>query len=151
MSESPEEVQVPPLELTVTLNGEPATVKMVYGIEMDIRRLLPDPSTAMQLALTDQFTQDYIVRRLLTPNKKMLKEVSELIPEDEIELSTEDVERMIEWTVEHLLYFFAKRTNSIAQLGARFNKSLPNLSKTGSPSSASETPSVGLSESSKEG
>jgi hypothetical protein len=137
----------PALDITVKLNGEDKTIKMVYGMEMDIRRLLPNPTDAMQLALMDQFTQDYLVRRVLTDSKKMISNVDALIPAEDVDISTEDVERIIQWVLDHLLYFFAKRTAGMAQLGVRFKQQLPSLFKNGSESSPSETPSAGPSES----
>jgi hypothetical protein len=146
-----EPVEKPALTLEILFNGEPKTLRMVYGIEMDIRRLLPDPATAMQLMLMDQFTQDYVVRRLLTDTKKMVTKVEELIPAEEVDVSTEDVENILNWVLEHLLYFFAKRTTVMSGLGVRFNQQVPlTLFKNGSQDSTSPTPSVGPSESSKD-
>lgn len=139
-------LQKPPLEIVV---GD-KTIKMTYGLEMDIRRQFPDPATTLQLAMGDPYTQDYIVRRLLTDTKKMVMEEKELIDFDEIDISTEDVERLLMWAVEHALYFFAKRTEGVANLGERFQLVLPKASNSGSEALASTTPSAGPSALSKD-
>jgi hypothetical protein len=141
----PTELEKPDLEITVKLNGTDKTIKMVYGLEMDLRRLLPDPTTAMQLVMMDQFTQDYIVRRCLTDNKKMITDVTELVAEDTIDINSEDVERLMLWALEHTLYFFVKRTSAVGALGVRCQASLPILFKSGSEPSPSTTPSAGPS------
>lgn len=128
--------------LTINVGGR--TIKMTYGLEMDLRRLLPDPVTAMQMVLNDPFTQDYVIRRCLTPKNKMLKQ--EELTEEEVDLDLEDTERLILWAVEHVLHFFAKRAAAMAELGSKFQTGLPNRSTPGSPNSPSTTPSAGPTE-----
>ncbi len=125
---------------------------MTYGLEMDIRRMLPDPQIAMELLLADPVTQDYILRRCLTDKNKMITDFADLIPEDQFEdLNYEIREAILMWAGSHALYFFAKRTLGVANLGARLEMLLPFLlpqpSPTGSDDSPSETPSAGPSES----
>lgn len=138
---SNEVMERPPLKLVLE---DSRVIKMTYGHEMDLRRLLPDPTTAMQLVMNDPFTQDYVVRRCLSPVKKMfedLKEVPEV--EDDDQPSTDDVERILLWAVSHVLYFFMKRATAMGELAAQYQMTPLNPSKTGSESSASTTPSVG--------
>lgn len=131
----PEELGRPPL-------------KMTYGLEMDIRRLLPDPQTSMQLLLSDPYTQDYVLRRCLTPKKAMLLDpANELIPAEEVDLDSETIDKLLMWAMEHALYFFAKRASSLASLGTQFQHLLPNhplaQSSNGSTDSPSTPPSAG--------
>lgn len=133
----------PPLTVTV---GE-VTYKMTYGLEMDLRRMLPDPATALTTLQADPFTQDYVVRRILTPAKHMIVDLAELIPAEEVELTSDEVEELLGWAAEHALYFFVKRTSALAKLGVRYQEALPQLSPNGSEDSASTTPSAGPSES----
>lgn len=143
---SEETLVAPPL--TITVGG--TEIKMTYGLEMDIRRMLPDPATALDLAMSDPFTQDYILRRCLTPKKSMITNVEDLIPEDDVDITSEEMEQLLNWALEHSLYFFARRTKALGSLGVRYGKVLQNLSKDGSEASASTTQSAGDSESSKE-
>jgi hypothetical protein len=127
-------------------------IKMTYGLEMDIRRMLPDPKTAMELLLGDPITQDYILRRCLTEKNKMITNFDDLIAEDEFEdLSSETRDDILMWAGEHALYFFAKRTMGVANLGVRLEELLPALLpeqlQSGLKDLASTTPSAGPSES----
>lgn len=129
--------------LAITLStGE--RIKMTYGLEMDLRRMLPDPAIAIQLALNDPFTQDYVVRRCLTKINKMIEDPkTELIAEVNEDLTVDDTEKMVMWAVEHVLYFFAKRAAAMTEMGNRFQVVLPSQSPLGSTNSPSTTPSVG--------
>lgn len=118
-------------------------IKMTYGLEMDIRRMLPDPLTALQLIRDDPYTQDYIVRRVLTPLKRIVTDPAELVDMEQVDIDSEDVERILTWATEHALYFFVKRTLELAKLGVQYNQALPKPSSDGSEDSASTTPSAG--------
>lgn len=145
------EVTKPPLSITVAREAGPFDIKMSYGLEMDLRRVLPDPSTAMQLIMVDPDTQDYVVRRCLTPSKKLVRDENELISPDEVDLDTNESDKILLWALEHQLYFFAKRAKEIMTLAARQQTKAPSLHTTdGSEVSPSKTPSAGPSESSKE-
>ena len=132
----------PPLTITV---GE-REIKMTYGLEMDIRRMLPDPVSALKLVQSDFFTQDYIVRRVMTDVKKTIFDPNELISMDDLEIESEDVERVLGWATEHALYFFMKRALEMSKLGVQYQQALPTPSTAGSETSPSTTPSAGPSE-----
>jgi hypothetical protein len=141
----------PPLTHTVERESGPYDIKMTYGLEMDLRRLLPDPGTAMQLAMTDVFTQDYLVRRCLTKSAKMIRNDEDLIPVEDVDISTDDADALIMWVLEHQLYFFTKRARGVSELAARQKAELQQSRSTiGSEPSPSTTPSAGPSDVSKE-
>jgi hypothetical protein len=144
-----EQISLPPRPpLTIEVGGE--SYKMSYGLEMDLRRLLPDPNSTVELIMADPFTQDYVLRRVLTKVNKIIMNPEDLIPYEEVELSPDEVDDVLKWAAAHAIYFFAKRTASLAQLGVEMSSALPKPSKDGSENSASTTPSAGPSESSKE-
>ena len=130
-------------ELTIEVGDR--RIKMTYGLEMDIRRMLPDPLTALTLVRDDVYTQDYIVRRVLTEKNKIIVDPAELVDMESVDATAEDVEAILTWAVEHALYFFVKRTLEMAKLGVRYNQALPKPSSDGSETSASTTPSAGPS------
>lgn len=129
----------PPLKLTLSTNK---TIKMTYGLEMDLRRLLPEPATAMNLVLTDPFTQDYVIRRCLADVKKMVEDLKEL-PEVEDELEPDDTDKILMWAVGHVLYFFMKRALRMRDLSAQYPTTLLAPSTNGSPNLPSTTSSAG--------
>jgi hypothetical protein len=133
----------PDLRLQVTDDYQ---VKMSYGLLMDLQRLLSTPEAAMTLVLTDPYTQDYVVRRVMTPSKATIMKMEDLVEADSFDLEPEQVERILTWVVQHILHFFAQRAAMLAKTGERFKTALPSLFTTGSANSTSETPSAGPSE-----
>lgn len=141
----------PSLLFTFPEGSERKPIKMTYGLEMDIRRMLPDPQIAMELILADPVTQDYVLRRCLTDKNKMITNFDDLIPMEQFEdLDFETREKLLMWAAEHAMYFFAKRTTGVATLGVHLQKLLPSLLPPhildGLKASPLETPSVGPSE-----
>ena len=118
---------------------------MSYAMLMDINRWLPDPVAALQLVMNDPTTQDYIVRRLLTPKEITVTSMDDLIAPGEVELDTDQIETLLSWAVQHALYFFAKRSGGLQKVGEAFKLALPTPSSSGSEASASTEPSAGPS------
>lgn len=143
----------PDLRFEFPPEADRAPLKMTYGLEMDIRRMLPDPETAMHLMLSDPFTQDYVIRRCLTPLNKIITDPEkELIPAEEVNLDGDTTEALLMWAAQHAIYFFAKRTAGLANLGVQFHelmKAQQPPSSDGSENSPSKTPSAGDSDASK--
>ncbi len=121
-------------------------VKMTYGLEMDLRRLMPDAPTAIALVMRDPYTQDYIIRRCLTDAKKIITKDEDLIAVNEVDLTSDEVEKLLMWATEHVLYFFVTRAKSMEKVAARYQTALPTPSEIGSENSASTTPSAGPTE-----
>lgn len=136
------EISQPPKNLPVGAYN----FQMTYGMLMEMSRMLPDPSAALQLAMNDNFTQDYIIRRLATPINTPVKSIDDLVEAHTIDLDTDAFAAVLTWVVQHVLYFFIKRTRSLQEAGQAFQRAFPalaNPSSSGSENSASETPSPG--------
>ena len=147
-------MEKPPLRFNFPEGVDKDSIKMTYGLEMDIRRMLPDPETAMSLLLADPYTQDWVLRRILTDKNKMITDPEELIPYEDIDLPSEVTEELLMWAAQHAIYFFAKRTLNVANLGVRFAEVMaaatpPAPSPAGSTTSDSRTQSAGDLESQK--
>lgn len=140
-----EAANLPRPDLRIKIN-EDTSVKMSYGLLMDLQRLLPNPAAALELVMVDAYTQDYVVRRVMTPTTGTIMQIEDLIPSEEIDLDPEKVEEILSWVVQHILHFFARRAVDLAKTGELFKTALPSLFTTGSPALASTTPSAGPSE-----
>jgi hypothetical protein len=127
-----EDLTLTPPPLTLKIPSIDQTIKMTYGLEGDLRRMLPDIASAMQLILSDPFTQDYVIRRVLTPTKKMITNLDDLIPVEEVEITSEEQEEILQWALEHAMYFFMVRAGSIKKVGDKFKTALPDPSTAGS-------------------
>lgn len=128
-------------------------IKMTYGLQMDLQRLVPDATQAVDLIMEDPYLRDFVLRRALTNSPKSIKEEDNLIkPEELEELDPDHLIDLLDWITGHLMYFFVKSASNLARHGADMKEVLDRLtpSQTGSTPSASETPPAGPSELSKE-
>jgi hypothetical protein len=128
---------------------EDESIKMTYGLLMDLQRLLPNPAAALESVMIDPYTQDYIVRRVMTPSSATISKVSDLRLAEDIDLDPEQIESLLDWVVQHILHFFAKRAVNLTATGKQFQTALPSLFTTGLPASPLTTQSAGPSESPK--
>lgn len=106
-----------PPEDTVVVSG--VKYKMTYGLLTDLQRVIPEPEQVVTYVLTDSFVRDYIVRRVLTPAKGMLKSEEDLISADDVDLSPSEIHEILDWAVAHLLHFFVKSAQGLQKQGAR--------------------------------
>ncbi len=138
----------PPLSLEI---GE-YTIKMTYGLQMDLQKLLPDPEQVISLLTADAYLRDIVVRRALTPAEKPVKDDEDLISANEIDLDPDQIVEVLDFVAGHLVYFFGNTASSAARLGGQYQEKLAQLlhSMNGSQTSPSTTPSAGLSDVSKE-
>lgn len=132
--------------LTITLGEK--TYKMTYGLQMDIHRLVPDPTQVISLMTTDPYLRDYIIRRVLTDSPKMIQDDDDLIPAEEVDLSSDEIVEILDWVGGHVLSFFLQSAQAAANLGRKYQDQLGQLMPTsgGSEASPSPTPSAGPSE-----
>lgn len=128
----------PPLTLTVTLEDETEyTIKMSYGLFNDLQRTIPDAAAVVDTMLADPYTRDYIIRRCMSPVKKMVKDPEkELLPVEEIGLDDPDqIDKLLQWVTGHLLYFFATSAGGLKLLSEQFKQQVqPAPSTSGSQS-----------------
>lgn len=119
-------VSRPPLTCTVKLeDGAEHTVKMSYGLHQDLQRLIPDPLAIAQILTADPVTRDYLIRRCMTETKKIITNFDELKPAEDIGLDDPDeVDKLLQWVVGHILYFFATSAGGITRLAEHFKAAL---------------------------
>ncbi|WP_440524343.1 hypothetical protein [Sphingomonas sp.] len=141
---TPKDMERPPLTLDVGIEGfEP--IKMTYGLQMDLQRLLPDPGSATEMLLTNAYMLDYVVRRVMTDKKGTITKEEDLVSMEDVDLDPDQIKLIIDWVVKHILYFFVKRANLLVQNGLQFKEALPTQFTTGFPTLDSVMPAAGPS------
>jgi hypothetical protein len=144
-------VERPSLEFTLRVNDQPTVIKMTYGLFNEIMQVVPSPENIGQLFITDAGLRDYVIRRMLTGNKRVMEE-KDLVDPFEIDLDITELDDLVNWVGDHILYFFMSTAEKTAKLGKKYEATLTQLnqSNSGSESSASTTPSAGPSTVAKE-
>jgi hypothetical protein len=132
-------IERPALKVSVKLEDDTEyEIKMTYGLFNDLQRATPDPMTVLDTVTADPYTRDYIIRRCMTPTKKMVTEPDkELKPVDEIGLDDPDeIDKLLQWVVGHMLYFFATSAGGLKRLGEAFKGTLTEASDQPAPSTS---------------
>lgn len=121
-------------------------IKMTYGMFNELMQVIPDPQNIAELLITDQGLRDYVLRRLLTGNKKISKE-EDLVDPFELDLKLDQVDDLIMWAGDHILYFFTTSMTKVLGLGSKYEPTIRQLaqSKNGSEDSDSKEASSGAS------
>jgi hypothetical protein len=130
----------PPLTCTVKLEDESEyTIKMSYGLHQDLQRMVPDPGAIVDTIAADPYARDYILRRCMTPEKKLIKDESELKAAEDLGLDDPDeMNKLLQWATGHLLYFFGISAGGLKQLAellaSKLDQAQPAPSTSGSQS-----------------
>ncbi len=144
------ELTRPPLTITLKGEDEDVEVKMTYGLFNEIMAVVPSPDDIGALLVSDNGLRDYVIRRMLTGNKKVTEE-SDLIDLFDVSLDITQLDELVSWVGDHILYFFTNSALKTQKLGEKYQETILRLSqsKIGAESSASKTPSAGPSDASK--
>lgn len=129
------ELTRPPLEFTLRIDGEPQVIKMTYGLFNEIMIVVPSPEQIADLLVTDAGLRDYVVRRMLTGNKRVVNE-SDLVDAFAIDVDITELDNLVSWVGDHVMYFFMTAAKKTAALGQKYQPSLTQLaqSKSGAAS-----------------
>ena len=129
------ELTRPPLEITLRVDGEPRVIKMTYGLFNEIMVVVPSPEQIADLLVTDNGLRDYVIRRMLTGNKKVLKE-EDLVDSFDVDIDITELDALVTWVGDHVMYFFITAAQKTAALGQKYQPTLIQLaqSKTGAES-----------------
>ena len=141
----------PPLSFTLQVGEEEQEIKMTYGMFNELMQVIPDPQNITELLISDQGLRDYVFRRLLTGNKKVAKE-EDLVDPFDLELQLDQVDDLIMWAGDHILYFFTTSMTKVVSLGTKYEPTIRQLvqSKNGSENSDSKEASSGALTAAKE-
>lgn len=112
-------------------------IRWTYGLQQDLQRVLPDPASAVSLIMGDPMAQDFFIRRALTDKRGFIKDESELISAEQVELDPDQIADLLDWLTGHLLYFFASTAGKMSRLGVELSQSLPQLPPSSAGSEAS--------------
>ena len=102
-------------EATLKLEESGVEFKMTYLMLNDILGLVGGPGEAAQALLTDQFTRDFVIRRLSTPADDSVKEEEDLVKTGDVKIEIYEIEEVIGWVIEHVTYFFMRTGKKVQE------------------------------------
>lgn len=112
----------------LTISGERQTIAMTYGLFNEIMRVIPEPGKIQDLVVTDPYLRDYVVRRMLTGNKRVERD-EDLIDPFELDLDIDELDDLVAWVAEHVLHFFMKSAEKTAKIGERYQPVVERLTQ----------------------
>lgn len=129
----------PPSRLfEIKVNGETRELKMSFALFQELMRVIPDPENIAGIVLQDFDLREYLVRRVLTGNKRV-REDADLFDLFENEVDDDDLDDLVLWVVDHILHFFTTTAEKSKNIGLKYESRMKALtqsapSQTGSPS-----------------
>jgi hypothetical protein len=125
--------------ITIKFNNEDRDIFMSFGLLNDLTKLVSDPSEVPRILL-DPDLRDAVLKELLAERKRSGKILKELPDVEDIDASPEDIEKLLDWTMEHVISFFVRSLKKTAQMGERHLETLKSLQSSldGSNGSASK-------------
>lgn len=101
---------------------------MTYGLFNEIMKVIPNPAQITDLIINDPFLRDYVIRRVLTGNKRVETE-EDLIDPFDLDLDIDDLDDLVAWIGEHVLHFFMKSAEKTAKIGERYQSTVEELTQ----------------------
>lgn len=120
----------------LTVAGETQTIVMSYGLFNEIMKVVPSPEAITDLVIQDPYLRDYVVRRMLTGNKKVTND-EDMVDAFDLDIDLDQLDDLVAWVAEHVLHFFMKSAEKTAKVGEKYQEVVKqltqsNLSQTGS-------------------
>jgi len=122
------EIQKPSRTFDITVGGELQTITMSYGLFNEIMRVVPSPEQITQLIVTDPDLRDYVIRRMLTGNKRVTKD-EDMVDPFELDIDMDRIDDLVTWVAEHVLHFFMKSAEKTAKIGERYQGQIEALTQ----------------------
>lgn len=128
--------------LTIDFRGASRELFFSFTRQNMLLKHFPEPTNAFE-AMIDPYMAETVLAILLVDNPKQIDQF-EL---DELDVSREDIEKVLNWAAEHLIYFFMHKFQLVAEKATALEPLLQALqsSKAGFQSSTSTTPAAGPS------
>lgn len=121
-------IQRPARTFDIDVNGENTTITMSYGLFNEIMKVVPKPENIGDLLIQDPFLRDYIVRRMLTGNKKVTSD-EDLVDAFDCDVDIERLDELVAWVGDHILHFFITSARKTAVLGEKYTETITQLTQ----------------------
>lgn len=101
-------------KLSITVDGKERELLMSYGLLNALTVIVGSPDVAPTIAVNADLRED-VLKAVLAERKtsgKILKEVADV---DDLEISISDVEKLLDWVMDHVMSFFVRSLDKMVQ------------------------------------
>ncbi|KQS84252.1 hypothetical protein [Rhizobium sp. Leaf383] len=94
-------------KLSIVFEGKDRELLMSYGLLNELAKLVGSPEVAPQISLDEGLREDVLGACLAyrKASGKILKKVEDM---DDLDMSIDDIEAVLDWATEHVLSFFVR-------------------------------------------
>lgn len=112
----------------LAIGGQKNTIIMTYGLFNEVMKVVPNPAQITNLVVNDPFLRDYVVRRMLTGNKRVETD-EDLIDPFDLDIDLDDLDDLVSWVAEHVLHFFMNSAAKTAKIGEKYQPVIDELTQ----------------------
>lgn len=136
----------PDPRLKITVDEQEHELLMTIGLKNRLVELMEDPARVGIVAVDAELSRNVVITCLTKKGKSGA--IDGPIDYDELSMSENDEEAVLQWAQEHVLDFFTRRFEKMGQLNENLAEMMKGMvpSDDGSQDSATETPSAGASD-----
>lgn len=120
------DITKPSTKFKIKINGEDTDVVMSFALFQEVMKVIPSPENIASLLITDFYLREYVVRRVLTGNKRV-KTDDDMIDLFSLDIDEADLEEMVLWITDHILYFFTKTAERSLHLNEKYQGQMKSL------------------------
>lgn len=133
-------------KITINVDGTDREIFMSFGLLNHLTSIVADPARVAAIPIVPEIRNE-VLKAVLAIRKKSGKIETPVADIDDIDISIQDVERILDWIAEHVMSFFVRSLNKVVATTKEHQQDLTALASFlgGSSASASETPSSGPS------
>lgn len=131
------DLQKPARTFDLTVNGETQTIVMSYALFNEIMRVIPSPEQITSLLVSDPYLRDYVIRRMLTGNKKVEND-EDLIDAFDVDVDVFQLDELVSWVGEHVLHFFMNSAAKAAGIAVKYQGTLTELTQSSQSQTGAE-------------
>jgi hypothetical protein len=94
-------------KLSITFEGSDRELLMSYGLLNELAKLVGSPEVAPSISIDEHLRQEVLAACLADrkPSGKITKAVADM---DDLDISIDDIESILDWATEHVLSFFVR-------------------------------------------
>jgi hypothetical protein len=111
--------------LEITVGDEKRELFMSFGLLNQLAKLIGSPDDVAQIYLNGEL-RDLVLACALAKRKKSGKIIEE-VDVDDLEISTDDIEAILEWLGDHVMGFFVRSLTKVAGISGKHKEKLAAL------------------------
>lgn len=121
----------------IKINDADQTIKMSHALLQELLKVIPNPEEVAGLLVTDFHLREYVIRRVLTGNKR-IKTEEDLVDLFDADADPDAIDDLVLWAVDHILYFFMNTAGKTLTLDQKYRPEIKRLTQSAQSQTGSQ-------------